>query len=206
MTAAGAPRAVLWDVGNVIVRWDPRALYAKIFEEPADIDRFLSHVCTLDWHVEHDKGVGFAENAAPLIARFPDHADQIRAWDERFDEMLSGPIPETVAVIDALAARDTPQFALTNMPQSKWPAVQAISPAHFGLFRDAIVSGDEKVIKPDRRIYEIVLERTGLQASDLLFIDDSAANIQAAMDIGFHTHHFTDPAHLRAAVERHGLL
>lgn len=205
MTLA-SPRAVLWDVGNVIVRWDPRALYAKIFKEPADLDRFLSHVCTLDWHIAHDRGVGFHENAAPLIERFPEQADLIRAWDERFSEMLSGPIPQTVAVIDALAAADVPQFALTNMPQSKWAAVQAISPAHFGVFRDAIVSGDEGVIKPDRRIYEIVLERTGLQASDLLFVDDSAKNIQAAMDMGFHTHHFTDPAQLRAAVEQHGLL
>ena len=203
---AERPRAVLWDVGNVIVRWDPRALYAKIFKEPADLDRFLSHVCTLDWHVAHDYGVDFGKNAAPLIARFPEHAAEIRAWDERFHEMLSGPIPETVAVIAALNAADVPQFALTNMPQSKWPAVQAISPDHFGLFRDAIVSGDEGVIKPDRRIYEIVLERTGLAPADLLFIDDSARNIQAAVDIGFHVHHFTDPAHLRAAIERHGLL
>lgn len=200
------PRAVLWDVGNVIVRWDPRALYAKIFKEPADIDRFLSHVCTLDWHVEHDRGVAFTDNAAPLIERFPEHADEIRAWDERFGEMLSGPIPETAEVIEALAARDVPQFALTNMPQSKWPVVQAISPAHFGLFREAVVSGDEKVIKPAPRIYEIVLERTGLLASDLLFIDDSAANIDAAKEIGFHTHHFTDPARLRSVVENHGLL
>ncbi len=206
MTAAASPRAVLWDVGNVIVRWDPRALYAKIFEEPADIDRFLSHVCTNDWHVEHDKGADFAENAAPLIARFPEHEAEIRAWGERFHEMLSGPIPETAAVIEALAARDTPQYALTNMPQSKWPAVQAISPAHFSLFRDAIVSGDEKVIKPNRRIYEIVLERTGLAAGDLLFIDDSAANIAAAKALGFHTHHFTDPARLRPAVEAYGLI
>lgn len=205
MTAA-RPRAVLWDVGNVIVRWDPRALYAKIFKEPADIDRFLSSVCTLDWHVEQDKGVAFPDNAAPLIARFPEHEAEIRAWDQRFDEMLSGPVPETAAVIEALADRDVPQFALTNMPQSKWPVVQAIAPRHFGLFRDAIVSGDEKVIKPARRIYEIVLERTGLAPADLLFIDDNAANIDAAMDMGFHTHHFTDPARLRAAVERHGLL
>lgn len=203
---ASRPRAVLWDVGNVIVRWDPRAPYATMFEEPADLDWFLSHVCTIPWHVEHDKGVGFPENAAPLIARFPEHADAIRAWDERFHEMLSGPIPETAGVIGALAERDVPQFALTNMPQSKWPAVQAISPSHFAHFRDAIVSGDEQVIKPDRRIYEIVLERTGLQACDLLFIDDSIANIEAAMDMGFHTHHFTDPARLRAAVEQHGLL
>lgn len=200
------PRAVLWDVGNVIVRWDPRALYAKIFEEPADLDRFLSHVCTIDWHVAHDLGADFAQNAAPLIARFPEHEAQIRAWDERFDEMLSGPIPETAAVIDALAERGVPQFALTNMPQSKWPAVQAISPRHFDHFRDSIVSGDEGVIKPDRRIYEIVLERTGLAASDLLFVDDSPRNIEAADALGFHTHHFTDPGALRAAVARHGLL
>ena len=150
--------------------------------------------------------MAFPDNAAPLIARFPEHEAEIRAWDQRFDEMLSGPVPETAAVIEALADRDVPQFALTNMPQSKWPVVQAIAPRHFGLFRDAIVSGDEKVIKPARRIYEIVLERTGLAPADLLFIDDSAANIDAAMDMGFHTHHFTDPARLRAAVERHGLL
>lgn len=206
MTALARPRAVLWDVGNVIVRWDPRALYAKIFKEPADLDRFLSHVCTNDWHVAHDRGADFADNAAPLIARFPEFAAEIRAWDARFDEMLSGPIPETAAVIEALAARDVPQFALTNMPQSKWPAVQAISPAHFSLFRDAVVSGDEKVIKPDRRIYEIVLQRTGLSAGDLLFIDDSAANISAADAIGFRTHHFTDPSRLREAVEAHGLI
>lgn len=200
------PRAVLWDVGNVIVRWDPRALYAKIFREPAELDRFLSHVCTLDWHVEHDRGVSFADNAAPLIDRFPEHAEHIRAWDERFDEMLSGPIPETAAVIEALAGRDVPQFALTNMPQSKWPIVQAISPAHFGYFRDAVVSGDEGVIKPAARIYEIVLERTGLSAYDLLFVDDSEANIAAARDMGFHTHHFTEPGALRDAVASHGLL
>lgn len=200
------PRAVLWDVGNVIVRWDPRALYAKIFKEPADLDRFLSHVCTLEWHVAHDRGVSFADNAAPLIDRFPEHEAEIRAWDDRFDEMLSGPIPETAEVIDALAARQVPQFALTNMPQSKWPVVQAISPAHFGHFRDAVVSGDEGVIKPARRIYEIVLERTGLSAQDLLFIDDSVANIAAAEALGFHTHHFTDPGALRGAVAAHGLI
>jgi 2-haloacid dehalogenase/putative hydrolase of the HAD superfamily len=200
------PRAVLWDVGNVIVRWDPRALYAKIFKEPADLDRFLSHVCTLDWHIEHDRGVSFADNAERLIRRFPEHAAEIRAWDQRFDEMLSGPVPETAWAIEALAARDVPQFALTNMPQSKWPVVKALSPAHFGLFRDAVVSGDEGVIKPDRRIYEIVLERTGLSPVDLLFIDDSAANIAAAEALGFHTHHFTDPNLLRPVLKAHGLI
>jgi len=205
MTPHGAPRALLWDVGNVIVRWDPRTLYAKIFKEPADLDRFLSHVGTLDWHAATDRGVSFADNIAALSARHPHHAEHIAAWWDRWPEMFSGPIPETESVIEALAARGVPQFALTNMSSQTWPDVQAMSPV-FRHFRAAVVSAEEGVIKPQPRIYEIALERTGLEARDLLFVDDSAANIAAAEAMGFHTHHFTDPAALRPAIARHGLL
>ena len=205
MTPARPPRALLWDVGNVIVRWNPRTLYAKIFKEPADLDRFLSHVGTLEWHAATDRGVTFADNIAALSARHPHHAEHIAAWWDRWDEMLSGTIPETESVIEDLAARGVPQFALTNMSSETWPGVKAMSPA-FRHFRDAIVSAEERVIKPEPRIYEIVLERTGLEPADLLFVDDSAANITAAEALGFHVHHFTDPAALRPAVERLGLL
>ncbi|MBO9709295.1 MAG: HAD family phosphatase [Caulobacter sp.] len=205
MTPADAPKALLWDVGNVIVRWNPRTLYAKIFKEPADLDRFLSHVGTLEWHAATDRGVTFADNIAARIAQHPDHAEHISAWWDRWDEMFSGPIPETEAVIEDLAARGVPQFGLTNMSTETWPDVRAMSPA-FRHFRDAVVSGEERVIKPEPRIYEIVLERTGLAPSDLLFVDDSAANIEAARGLGFHVHHFTDPAALRPAMEKHGLL
>ena len=205
MTPARPPRALLWDVGNVIVRWNPRTLYAKIFKEPADLDRFLSHVGTLDWHAATDRGVTFADNIAALSAQHPHHAEHIAAWWGRWDEMLSGAIPETESVIEDLAARGVPQFALTNMSSETWPGVKAMSPA-FRHFRDAIVSAEERVIKPEPRIYEIVLERTGLRPADLLFVDDSAANIAAAAAMGFHTHHFTDPSALRPALRAYGLL
>ena len=205
MTPARPPRALLWDVGNVIVRWDPRTLYAKIFKEPALLDRFLSHVGTLDWHAATDRGVTFADNIAALSAEHPDQAEPIAAWWGRWDEMFSGTIPETESVIEDLAARGVPQFGLTNMSTESWPGVQAMSPA-FRHFQDTVVSAVERVIKPEPRIYQIVLERTGLEPADLLFVDDSAANIAAADALGFHTHHFTDPAELRSVIEKHGLL
>ena len=205
MTPARPPRAMLWDVGNVIVRWNPRTLYAKIFKEPAQLDRFLSHVGTLDWHAATDRGVTFADTIAALSAQHPDHAEHIAAWWDRWDEMFSGAIPETESVIADLAARGVPQFGLTNMSYESWPGVQTRSPV-FRHFRDTIVSGDEKTIKPEARIYQIALERTGLEPADLLFVDDSLANIQAADALGFHTHHFVDPAALRPMIERLGLL
>ncbi|PXA88736.1 HAD family phosphatase [Caulobacter sp. D4A] len=205
MTLPASPRAMLWDVGNVIVRWNPRTLYAKIFKEPADLDRFLSHVGTLDWHSETDRGLTFGENIALRAARFPEHAQHLAAWWERWDEMFSGAIPETESLIEDLAAAGVPQFALTNMSSESWPGVQTMSPV-FRHFRDAVVSAEERTIKPERRIYEIALERTGLSATDLLFVDDSAANIEAARAMGFHVHHFVDPAALRPVVEAHGLL
>ena len=94
-----SPKALLWDFGNVIVRWNPRTLYSRIFPDPAECDRFLSEVCTLAWHTPTDCGVTFADNCAALIARHPHHDAEIRAWHERWDEMFSGPIPETEAAI-----------------------------------------------------------------------------------------------------------
>lgn len=200
-----APRAVLWDVGNVIVGWSPRRLYEKLFEEPAACDRFLSHVCTLDWHVEHDRGVSFADNAAPLIARHPEFEHHIRAWGDRFIEMVGPVIGETESAMHALAARGVPQYGLTNMPSEAWAAVQSLSPA-FGHLADTIVSGDEKLVKPDPAIYRVVLARTGLEPQDLLFFDDSAANIAAAAALGFHVHRFGDPAAVWPTLIGHGLL
>ena len=205
MTSAVPPRALLWDVGNVIVRWNPRTLFAKIFKEPAELDGFLSHVCTMDWHGETDRGMSFADNIARLTPLHPHYAQQIAAWWGRWPEMFSGTIDQTEAVMEDLAARGVPQFGLTNMSSEAWPGVQAMSPV-FRLFHDVIVSAEEGVIKPETRIYEIVLERTGLAPRDLLFVDDNAGNIAAADALGFHTHLFADPAALRPMIQAHGLL
>ncbi|MGZ3378522.1 MAG: HAD family hydrolase, partial [Phenylobacterium sp.] len=125
-------KAVIWDVGNVIVRWSPRTLYSKIFEDSDECDRFLSDVCTMDWHGPTDCGVTFAENCSALSARFPEHHDAIWAWTRRWGEMFSGAIPETEAAIEALHARGVKQYALTNMSHETEEQTFAMSPA-FGL-------------------------------------------------------------------------
>jgi 2-haloacid dehalogenase/putative hydrolase of the HAD superfamily len=119
--------------------------------------------------------------------------------------MLSQLIPESIAAIDDLAARGAPLYAITNMPAEWVSPVTALSPA-FAHFRDIVVSAHEGVIKPDRRLFEIACARSGLEPGDFLFIDDSAANIDAAAAMGFHVHRFDDPAALRPALEAHGLL
>jgi 2-haloacid dehalogenase/putative hydrolase of the HAD superfamily len=200
-----SPVGVLWDVGNVMVRWDPRTLYSKIFPEPAVRDRFLSSVCTLAWHALTDRGVPAEQNTADLIARHPEHEAEIRAWWDRWDEMFSGAIEETEAAMHELAERGVPQFALTNMAGPVWPTIPPMVPACRHL-KAVVVSGDEKLIKPEPAIYHLACERAGLAPQELLFVDDSAVNIAAAAELGFHVHRFDDPAALRPALEAHGLL
>lgn len=200
-----SPKAVLWDFGNVIVRWNPRTLYQKIFPDPVECDRFLTHVCTLTWHAPTDCGVTFAENCAALSAAHPQHEAEIWAWHRRWDEMFSGPIPETEAAIEALHARGVPQYGLSNISHETIDSTVAMSPA-FERLAGFVASGLERVMKPDPAIYAIVCERFGMAPADLLFVDDSAANIATAAALGFDTHHFTDPAALRPALEARGLI
>ncbi len=202
---AGRPCAVLFDVGNVIVRWDPRTLYSKIFPDPAERDAFLADVCTMAWHTEHDRGRSFTEGADLLVAEHPEHEAAIRAWWNRWEEMFSGAIAETEAVMRDLHARGVPIHGLTNMSPQAWPGVQAMSDV-FALFDTVVVSGDEGLVKPDPAIFALVCERTGLAPGDLLFVDDNADNIREAQALGFATHRFDDPAALRPALAAAGLL
>jgi len=200
-----AAKAVLWDIGNVIVRWNPRTLYDKFFKEPAEADRFLSHVCTMEWHVAHDLGVTFADNRAPLLERFPEYSDAIHAWESRWWEMFSGAIPETEAAIEALHAAGVPQYGVTNMSHETFPGTIAMSPAFMRL-KDYVVSARDGVLKPDPAFYALACERFGLEPSQVLFFDDSEWNVRAAQAFGFDVHHFTDPAGVRPALEARGLL
>jgi 2-haloacid dehalogenase/putative hydrolase of the HAD superfamily len=201
----GTPRAVVWDVGNVIVRWDPRTLYSKIFPDPAERDRFLTHIATMAWHGPTDGGVTFADNCAALSARRPEHEAAIWAWKHRWSEMFSGPIPETEAAIAELHARGVKQYALTNMSHETWESTFAMSPA-FDLLDGRIVSGLEGVMKPGPEIFHLVCARYGFAPQEALFVDDGAGNIAAAKALGFHTHLFTDPAALAPALRDLGLL
>ena len=199
------PDVVIWDVGNVIVRWDPRALYSRIFPDPAQCDRFLADVATMDWHAPTDCGVTFDDNCAALAARHPEHHDAIWAWKHRWGEMFGGPIAETEAAIARLRARGVKQYALTNMSHETEDATFAMSPA-FGLLDGRIVSGREGVMKPDAAIFTLICERFGFAAGQALFVDDSATNVAAAKALGFHTLHFTAPAALAPALEALDLL
>lgn len=198
-------KAVIWDVGNVIVRWNPRTLYSQVFADPAECDRFLRDVCTMAWHVATDRGVSFADNCAELTGRFPHYASEIDAWRTRWADMFSGAIPQTEAAIEALHAARVPQFVLSNMSPETYDGTVAMSPA-FGRIEAFLISGREGLIKPDPAIFRLACERFGGKPGDFLFVDDGPRNIEAARALGFATHHFTDPEALRPALEAQGLL
>jgi HAD superfamily hydrolase (TIGR01509 family) len=203
--AASTPAVVLFDIGNVIVRFDPNALYSKILPDPEERQWFLTEVCSMAWHVEHDRGVAMAETIPALVARHPRYRDAIEAWRDRAAEMLPSLIDPSVEAIDALDAAGVPLFALTNMPAEWVSLITGMSPA-FARFRDIVVSAHEGVIKPDPQLYRIALDRMGRRADEVLFIDDSPPNIDAARTMGFDVHLFEDPAALRPALESRGLL
>jgi 2-haloacid dehalogenase/putative hydrolase of the HAD superfamily len=159
----------------------------------------------MDWHGETDRGLSPAENTARLVALHPHYESEIRAWWDRWDEMFDGAIPQTESAMQALAARGVPQFGLTNMSIEAWPAVQAMSPV-FALFQDVVVSARERLIKPDPAIYRLAAARAGHAPGQILFVDDNAANIAAARDLGFHVLHFTDPDALDGVLRGHGLI
>jgi 2-haloacid dehalogenase len=198
-------KAVLFDIGNVMITWHPENLFRKVITDAERRQHFLTNVVPMRWHDRHDAGVSFAENRIKPLADFPEFADEIHAFDNRFDEMLGQPIPETMAIIEELEAKGVPQYALTNMPQEKAEMVFSKIPA-FRHMRDVIVSGVEKIVKPDPRIYDIALQRMGLPANAVFFTDDNRANIDAALAKGFVTHLFDRPESLRPALVRAGIL
>jgi 2-haloacid dehalogenase/putative hydrolase of the HAD superfamily len=200
-----AIRAVIFDYGNVLVRWDPRNLYRKMFADDAAMERFLAEAVTLDWHQQNDGGALMADTLPPLIARHPHYETEIRAWGDRYTETISGEIEGSVALLDQLAARNIPLALLTNMPADQQDAcLRHCTRLH--LFKTIVVSGVEKIAKPDRRIYDMTLDRMGARAAETLFIDDSAANIAGAAQAGLATHLFTGPEKLTEALADAGLL
>lgn len=198
-------KAVLFDVGNVMITWHPENLFRKVITDPAKRAFFLETVVPMDWHVRHDAGISFADNRKSVIENFPEFSDDILAFDTRFSEMLGEPVAETMAVIEELEAEGIPQYALTNMPAEKAQMVFDHIPA-FSHMRDVVISGVEKMIKPDPDIYRLALKRMDLTASEVFFTDDSAANIDAADKLGFVTHLFDRPETLRPALVAAGLL
>jgi 2-haloacid dehalogenase len=202
-------RAVVFDVGNVLYGWDIGRLYRPLIPDPARRDWFLRHVVTPEWHFQHDEGRPSDETVAELSARFPAEADLIRLYVPRWLETITGPVPGMLDIVEALAARGVPLYAITNFSAEFWPGFRATAPV-FDHFRDIVISGVEKLVKPDPAIYRLALARFGLAPGEGLFIDDRIENVRAGEAHGFPGHHFsTDSggaARLRSRLEAEGLL
>jgi 2-haloacid dehalogenase len=203
--ANGRPTAVVFDLGGVLVDWNPRYLYRKLFDDEAEMDRFLSEVCTMEWHHAHDLGVPPEETCPPLIAAHPEYEQHIWAWTTRSEEMVAGPIDESVEILRALKDRGVPVYGLTNMETWTYPDRRERYP-FLRWFDGTVVSGFEGVAKPDPRVYELLLERFGLNAASTLFIDDSPKNVAAARGVGMQALEFESPAALRDELIAAGLL
>lgn len=199
-------RYVLFDLGRVVLDWEPARLYSKIFDTDAERDWFLENVCTMDWHTRHDAGETFEDTRPGLIAKFPKFEAEIRAWGDRWMEMFDGYIDGTPEIMERLTAAGIPLYALTNMSSETKPMMDAHFPL-LTLFQDIIVSGDEKLVKPDPAIYELTLKRMGSPApGEVIFIDDSAKNIEAAATLGFETHLFDGAIGLERKLVELGVL
>lgn len=190
-------KAVVFDVGKVLFQWDLRCLYAKLIADPEELEWFVTHVVSPEWHYQHDEGRGVAEMVAERSAEFPDHAHLIAAWGNRFNESLPGPVPGSLELVERLHANGVPLYAITNFGAEFWAGFRPTQPI-FDLFRDIVVSGVEKLTKPDPAIYRLAERRFGLAGAEMLFIDDNAANIASVREEGWQGHLFTDGANLEA--------
>jgi 2-haloacid dehalogenase len=195
----------VFDLGGVLLDWNPRYLYRKLFDDEAEMERFLSEVCTMEWHHAHDLGVPPEQTSPPLVAAHPEYAEQIWAWTQRTEEMLGGPIEPTVEILRALKAAGVPCYALTNMETWTYPDRRERYP-FLRCFDGSVVSGFEGVAKPDPRAFELLLERFGLDPARTVFIDDSRANVEAARRVGLQAVRFESPEQLRAVLQDAGLL
>jgi 2-haloacid dehalogenase len=205
MTEVGRS-VVVFDVGGVLIDWDPRHLYRKLFsgDEPA-MDHFLANVCTHEWNRCQDAGRSFAEGARLLKLQHPQHAELIDAYGARFNEMMAGPIVGVVEILAELRERDTPLYVLSNFSAETFrPALERFDFLRW--FRGMVISGEVGVIKPDPRIYELMLARFAIDPRKAVYIDDVAANAEAARPFGIHGIHFTTPGALREELVRLALL
>lgn len=197
---------VIFDLGGVLIEWDPRYLYRKLFAgDEAAMERFLATVCTHDWNRGQDAGRSFAEGCRLLKTEHPDHAELIDAYFARFDEMMPGPVAGSVAILEALHGRGTPLYGLSNFSAETYPPAFA----RFEFLRrlqGVVVSGEVGIIKPDPRIYRLLLDRFAIDPHRAVYIDDVAANVEAARPFGIHGIHFRSAAQLRAELVVLGLL
>ncbi|WP_457089415.1 HAD family hydrolase [Microvirga sp. P5_D2] len=198
------PKTVVFDIGNVLLRWDPRNLYRSVFDDHGEMEWFLSNVCTPDWNLEQDRGRDWDEAVALLVKDHPKHEPAIRAFHDRWPETVSGVFEQNVALLQRLRDAGVPNYCITNFSGPKFVLAQQRFPFLAG-FDGVIVSGDERLLKPDAAIYHLLLDRYRLEAADCVFIDDSKPNIEAARKVGMEAIHYpNEDIDLAVELRRYG--
>jgi len=188
---------VLFDLGKVLLDWDPRYFYRTRFcGDDAAMERFLAEAVPSSWVLETDAGKPIAQAVAERSRLYPEHAGNLALWDAGWNSMLRGEIEGTAAILSSLKTRGRRLFALTNFSTETWPRALQRCPS-LALFEDAIVSGEHRLVKPDPRIYELAIARCRLDPARTVFVDDLQVNVAAARESGLHALHFTGPDQLR---------
>ncbi len=198
------PKAVIFDVGNVLFHWDLRHLFAKLIADPDEVEHFVTTVITPEWHFQSDCGRPLDEMIAERIGEYPEAEALIAAYAARFNETIPGPVDGMHALVEELATSGVPLFVITNFGHEFWHDFHPTQSV-FGHFRDILVSGTERIAKPDPAIYRLALDRFGLRAEEALFIDDRADNIAGAEGAGILGHVFVDEPSARQWLRGHGL-
>jgi len=196
---------VIFDIGNVLYRWDLRCLFEKLIDDPEELDWFLAHVVTPEWHFQHDAGRPFAAMVAERSREFPRYSDHILAYSKRFPETIPGPVEGMPEIVRALANRGVPLFAISNFGAESWAQFRPKAPI-FDIFSDIVISGEERLVKPERAIFERALDRFGRSADQCLFIDDREDNVETAEALGMAGHHFRDAVRLESDLKALRLL
>ena len=196
----------VFDLGGVLIDWDPRYLYRKLFcGDDAAMEHFLATVCTPSWNAQQDAGRSFAEACASLKMEHPRHAELIDAWIQRQEEMVPGPIAGTVDILAELRARGVPLYALSNWSAETFP----LSLRRFEFlrwFKGVVLSGEAGLLKPDPRIFQLLFETHAIDPAHAVYIDDLPSNVEAAATLGMHSILFTDPSALRSELVKMRLL
>ena len=198
-------QSVIFDVGRVLFDWDLRHLFAKLIDDKDELEWFVTNVVTPQWHFQHDAGRPLAEMLPELKAEFPDHAPLIDAYATRFNETIPGAVPGSLELVERLGDAGVPLFAITNFGHEFWEGFRPTQPI-FDRFRGIIVSGTEKLMKPDPAIYALAIERFAIDPAGALFIDDVAANVAGAESVGIAGHRFVDAATLERELIARGFL
>jgi 2-haloacid dehalogenase len=205
MRQGGAIDAVVLDIGGVLMDWDPRHLFERIIDDEAEREWFLSEVCGPDWNRRQDEGRTWAEGVAEAIAAYPDMESWIRSFDERWIETVRGLFPQTVAIVQELSAAPVALYALTNFSAEKWVEARARF-AVLDEFDAVVVSGQERVAKPDPAIFDVLLRRFELDPGRTFFTDDVQVNVDAARAVGMDAELFTAAGDLRDHLVERGVL